>query len=178
MGTIGGNIVTPSPAGDTLPPLYVLEAQLELHTSNSKRQLPIDQFIKGPGKTQLKNGEILTGILIPKAYGFNIHHFEKVGKRKALSISIVSFCAMLRLSAEGVVEDARFSWGSVGPTVIRSHDVESLLIGNRLSIEMLNRASEQVKKVIRPIDDIRASAWYRKEVACNLLMRLINYKDE
>jgi len=66
----------------------------------------------------------------------------------------------------------------VGPTVIRSHDVESLLIGNRLSIEMLNRASEQVKKVIRPIDDIRASAWYRKEVACNLLMRLINYKDE
>jgi xanthine dehydrogenase FAD-binding subunit len=176
MGTIGGNIITASPAGDTLPPLYVLEAQLELCTRTGKRLLPIEQFITGPGKTQLINGEILTGILVPKAHGFNIHHFEKVGKRKALSISIVSFCALVKLSSDGIVEYARFAWGSVGPTVIRCHEAEDLLIGNKLSTEILKKASESVRRVVRPIDDIRASAWYRREVACNLLTRLINYK--
>ncbi len=177
MGTIGGNIITASPAGDTLPPLYLLNAQLELCTSNHKRSVPIEEFITGPGKTKIGKGEILTGVLIPELKGFNIHHFEKVGRRKALSISIVSFCALIMLSSDYVVEDARFSWGSAGPTVIRSHEAEDALIGKRLSMDTLRIAKEFVRSAVQPIDDIRASAWYRKEVACNLLMRLIEYRE-
>jgi xanthine dehydrogenase FAD-binding subunit len=171
MGTIGGNIVTASPAGDTLPPLYVLRAEIELKKKDSSRRLPLRDFIKGPGETILDPGEVLTAIWLKKCSDFNLHHYEKVGQRKALAIAIVSLAALLKVS-EGMVREARLAWGSVGPTVVTSVDAEAILEGNRLSHQGLERASEVARKAVRPIDDLRAGADYRRQVAGNLLLRL------
>ena len=172
MGTIGGNLCTASPAGDTLPPLYVLDAGLELSTRSQRRTVPIAAFITGPGKTVLRPGEILTGIRLNRPDGFQLQHYEKVGQRKALACAIASMAALLKRSPTGVIEAARFAWGSVGPTVVTSPDVEAALIGERLSSAVLEKAAHLARQAVSPIDDLRASANYRRQVAGNLLLRL------
>ena len=172
MGTIGGNIVTASPAGDTLPPLYVLGAEIELRKRDSSRRLPLEDFIKGPGETLLGPGEVLAAIFIRKRTDRNVHHYEKVGQRKALAIAIVSLAAVIDLSEDGTVREARLAWGSVAPTVIMSAEVERMLVGHRLSRQVLEEAAQVVRRMVKPIDDIRASSNYRRQVAGNLLLRL------
>lgn len=172
MGTLGGNICTASPAGDTLPPLYVLGAEVELRARRSIRRIPLCTFITGPGQTQMAKGEILTGILVGKPEGFNVQHFEKIGQRRAMACSIASLAALLRLSSAGRIESARLAWGSVGPTVMAAPDAEAALIGERLSRAALEKAAVLARRAVSPIDDIRASAAYRRQVAGNLLLRL------
>ena len=173
MGTIGGNICTASPAGDTLPPLYILQAEVELHTRDAVRILPIREFITGPGKTQLQRGEILTGVVVKKPVGYNIHHFEKVGLRKSMACAVASMAALLRLSPSGVIEVARLAWGSVGPTVVTAA-VEDTLIGEKLSRKTLAAAALKIRQIVAPITDVRASADYRRTVSGNLLLRLLD----
>jgi len=172
MGTIGGNICTGSPAGDTLPALFVLRAEVVLKSRKSERILPINSFITGPGQTVLQNGEILHSIRIPVSSQFNIHHFEKVGQRKALAISIVSFAALV-CTEKNIVKEARFAWGSVGPTIIESKEVEQSLLGQPLTLSMLENAANLARQAVMPISDLRASGEYRKQVAGNLLLRLV-----
>lgn len=171
MGTIGGNICTGSPAGDTLPPLYVLQAELLLKSATNERTVSIDSFITAPGQTTLQDGEILDSICISVPKQFNVHHFEKVGQRKALAISVVSFAALLH-TEENIVQNARFAWGSVGPTIVRSHDAEAAVVGKALTLTTLNTAAEIARLTITPISDIRSTSEYRKQVAGNLLLRL------
>ena len=172
MGTIGGNLCTASPAGDALPPLYVLDAELELSTRSHRRTVPIDAFITGPGKTLLRPGEILTGIRLNRPDGYEIHHYEKVGQRKALACAIAGMAALLKISPAGVIEAARFAWGSVGPTVVTSAEVEAALIGEQVSPAVLETAARLAREAVSPIDDLRASANYRRRVSGNLLLRL------
>ncbi len=172
MGTIGGNLCTASPAGDTLPPLYVLGAELELSTPTRRRTVPVGAFIAGPGKTALRPGEILTGITLNRPDGYGIHRYEKVGQRKALACAIASMAALLKVSAAGVIEAARLAWGSVGPTVVTSAGVEAALIGERLFPAVLETAARLARQAVSPIDDLRASADYRRRVSGNLLLRL------
>lgn len=172
MATIGGNIVTASPAGDTLPPLHVLRAELELKRRDSSRRVPIRDLFRGPGETILTPGEVLTAIWLKKCSDFDLHHYEKVGQRKALAIAVVSLAALLRVSDGGIVKEARLAWGSVAPTVVTSAEVEAILIGNRLSRQVLEKAAQLARTIVKPIDDLRASADYRRQVAGNLLLRL------
>lgn len=172
MGTIGGNIGNASPAGDTLPPLYVLQAEVELRASASVRILPIAEFICGPRQTQLQPGEIISAVILPKSPDFNIQHFEKVGLRKALACSVVNLAALLKVSPEGIVESARLAWGSIGPTVVTSVACEELLIGTKLTPETLDAAAVMIRQEVSPIDDVRADAVYRRCVSGNLLLRL------
>jgi CO/xanthine dehydrogenase FAD-binding subunit len=174
MGTMGGNICTASPAGDTLPPLYILQAEVELCNGATIRILPIGEFITGPGATQLQKGEILTGIVVKKPMVHNIHHFEKVGQRKSMACAVASMAALLRLSPAGVIEEARLAWGSVGPTIFTAAAVEDALIGEKLSPETLAAAAEKIRQIVTPIDDVRATADYRRTVSGNLLLRLLN----
>ncbi|MBA4392157.1 MAG: molybdopterin dehydrogenase [Desulfobacca sp.] len=173
MGTIGGNLITASPAGDTLPPLVVLNADLELQTKDSSRCLAVKTFIRGPGNTLLGPGEILAGVRLKKRPEMNFHHFEKVGQRKALAIALVSLAAVLHLSDKGIVQEARLAWGSVGPTVVTCQEAETTLEGQPLSSEVLERAAALARLAVSPIDDVRAGADYRRQVAGNLLMRLV-----
>ncbi|BBO91340.1 FAD binding domain-containing protein [Desulfosarcina ovata] len=172
MGTLGGNIVTASPAGDTLPPLVVLGAQVVLASGNGTRRLALDAFIHGPGKTALVPGEIVSGIVIPKPEEGLLQHFEKVGLRKAMACAVASLAALLAISPDGRIEKARFAWGSVGPGVLRFPDIEASLAGRPFSRESLDAVIPAVRERVAPIDDVRASAEYRRRVAGNLMLRL------
>ena len=176
MGTIGGNICTASPAGDTLPPLYVLGAEVELLSKHGSRRMPIADFIIGPGQAQLEPGEILSAIWINKPAADQLHYFEKVGQRNALACSVASLAAMLRVSGEGVIERAVLAWGSVAPTVFTCPRAEDVLIGARPSLDGLQEAAAIVRHQVSPITDVRADAGYRRTVSGNLLLRLINAK--
>jgi CO/xanthine dehydrogenase FAD-binding subunit len=173
MATIGGNIRTASPAGDTLPPLHLLGAGLELASRRGKRRLTIGEFVEGPGRTGLRSGEIICRILLPHGEDFPCRTFQKVGLRRSLAVAVASFAGMVRLSPVGLVEEARFAWGSVAPTVIRLTELETELVGARLDGITVRRAAEIVRHGVSPIDDIRATADYRRSVACNLLVRFL-----
>jgi CO/xanthine dehydrogenase FAD-binding subunit len=175
MGTIGGNIVTASPAGDTLPALYVLRAEVEIASESASRRLPLASFIRGPGSVDLQHGEVLMGVWLQKAPHWNIHHYEKIGRRKAQACAIASVAAILEISDEGRVGKARLAWGSVGPTVVTSAAAEECITGGDLSVETLRHAVKIVQDAVSPIDDIRASAEYRRTVAGSLLLRLAEY---
>jgi len=172
MGTIGGNICTASPAGDTLPPLYILGAEVELRSPRGERRMPIDEFITGPGRTQLGPDEVLCGVVIRKDHGFNFHHFEKVGQRKAMAISIASFAFAAAVGADGSLARARCAFGSVAPTIFTSRALDECLAGNPIDTDVLVTAAALVREGVRPISDVRASKQYRRRVAGNLLMRL------
>ena len=173
MATIGGNICRASPAGDTLPVLYAMDAQLELVSASSSRRVAVKDFIRGPGDIAITSEEILRGVRLNEASGIGVQRFEKVGNRKVLAVSIVSLAAILGLSDTGVIESVRLAWGSVAPTVVRSTRVEQYLTGKPLTAETLYEAFPLVQEAISPIDDIRASAAYRRRITANLLFRLL-----
>ncbi|GAB7078813.1 FAD binding domain-containing protein [Megalodesulfovibrio paquesii] len=172
MGTLGGNIATASPAGDTLPPLLVLDAELELCSRTGARRLPLAACMLGPGQTALVPGEIIAAVRVRIPAADELQHFEKVGRRKALAISVVSLAAGIRRDREGRVTHARLALGSVAPRAIRCPRAEALLVGHRLEREVLAAAGEMIRQEISPITDVRASAGYRRAVAGNLLLRL------
>ena len=173
-GTLVGNVCTASPAGDTLPPLYVLGASVEVAGEKGRRSLPIAEFIEGPGRIGLAAGEFVTGVQIPWAEEQVSSAYFKVGRRKALAISIASLAAQWKLQADKTIACMKLAWGSVGPTVVRLPQVEAFLQGKPLNDEVLRRAGELVKDGVTPLDDIRASAAYRRQLAGNLLLRLSN----
>lgn len=172
MGTIGGNVVNASPAGDTLPPLHVLRAEVEIRSREGNRRVPISQFIGGPGEVRLGPRELVGGLRIRKLAGRWFHHYEKVGLRKAQACAVASLAALIQTDAEGGVSEARLAWGSVGPTVVVCREAEEALKGRPLTRETLLTAVPTVEKAVSPIDDVRASAAYRRTVAGKLLLRL------
>jgi len=173
MGTIGGNICTASPAGDTLPPLYVLDAEVELRSRKTARTMPLGSFIAGPGRIRLEPGEILTAVRVKKPAAGDLQHFEKIGQRKALACSIASLAALVRIAPAGQIEAVRLAWGSVGPTVVTAPAVEALLVGEKPSRAVFERAAEAARRAVSPLDDIRGTADYRRTAAGNLLLRLV-----
>lgn len=171
MGTLGGNICTASPAGDSLPPLMALGAEVALASASGTRRMALCEFITGPGRTRLAPGEVLAAVVVPPTQDFQVRHFEKVGRRSALAVAVVSLAALLKLERGRVVE-ARLAWGSVGPMVWRCPEAEAALAGQRLTLTALGRVAALVRGQVKPIDDLRASADYRRQVAGNLLLRL------
>lgn len=172
MASLGGNLVTASPAGDSLPPLYIYQAEVELLSAAGGRRLPLDQFITGPGQTALGAGEVLAAVWARRGQTFDRIHHRKVGLRRALAIAVCGFCAGLRLDAAGRVCEARLAWGSLAPRVVRPRAVEQMLAGQALEPELLRAAGQALQEYISPIDDLRASAAYRRQVAANLLQGL------
>lgn len=173
MATIGGNIVTASPAGDSLPPLYLMNAELEIVSSDKTKTVRLDEFIKGPSKTSLGKGEIIKSVMIPLMKGGYASSFEKTGRRKALAVTVASFAGILGFCEDGRVKEARFAWGSVAPTVFRSDEAESVIKGSSLEPEAVAKAVSIVGESVSPIDDLRAPADYRRKVAGNLLVRFL-----
>jgi len=150
--TIGGNICNASPAGDTLPTLYALEAKLLLINKDGNRLVEISDFIKGPGKTDIKNGELLQKVIIPEPYSKSI--FYKLGLRQAMAISVINFAI--------AYEDNKLTIavGAVAPTILKFE------FKGEISIEKI---VNEIDSKISPIDDIRATAEYRRKVLKNML---------
>ena len=173
MGTLGGNLVTASPAGDTLPALLVLDAVVELASRDSRRDLPLAEFLLGPGRTALGPGEILAAVRIPLPPPGALQHFEKVGRRDALAIAVASLAVLVVRDQAGRVVEARLAVGSLAPTARRCPSAEAALSGRRLDREALLEAGRRIRDEISPKDDIRATAAYRREVAGRLPLRLL-----
>ena len=166
--TIGGNIANGSPAGDLIPPLYVLGAELELMSAKGKRTVPIEKFFLGPGKTVLKKSELITSTRFKKTFDYGF--FLRLATRKALAISKVSASANIAIKNNKITE-IRIALGAVAPTVIRTPRTEEYLLGKELTEQVINEAAEIVIEEARPIDDIRSIAVYRKEMVGVLLKR-------
>ena len=169
VATIGGNIGNASPAGDTLPPLYILDAKIVLKNLNGEREVPIEDFITGPGQTILRSDEIIYEVTIPIG-NFDKIYYRKIGTRKALALSKVSFSAAVNYRGD-VIDDMRFAFGAVAPVVIRSREIEGEF-KNITFDELKNRAGEIAQKyspLINPIDDQRSTAEYRRKVSLRLL---------
>jgi xanthine dehydrogenase iron-sulfur cluster and FAD-binding subunit A len=169
--TIGGNIVNASPAADGLVALHIHDVEIVANSENGIRSVPIRDFVKGPRKTDLRPGELLSGIHLPKAEarGRRIAFFEKVGSRKAQTITkgSVAFQAWWK---DGRLSEVRVALGAVGPTIIRATDAERSLEDD-CGPDGLKRASELVSAASRPIDDIRSTARYRRALVGGLLLR-------
>ena len=172
-GTIGGNIANASPAGDSIPPLFVLEAEIEIAGMNYSRIVPIKDFFKGPGKSVLNNNEIISAVLIPKNKEWH-SAFVRLGQREALAISKVSLALLIKIK-DDKIEEARISLGAVAPTVIRATATEHALSNRKL--DEISDVTEIIREEVSPISDIRSIAEYRKEMCRELLeqaIRIIN----
>ncbi|HXP98370.1 MAG TPA: FAD binding domain-containing protein [Telmatospirillum sp.] len=176
MASIGGNIVTASPAADSLPALTVLSARLDLASPNAHRTVALREFITGSHATGLRPGEIVTAVRIALAPRPALHHAEKVGQRRMLSGTLVSLAAVIAMDDDGRIEQASLAFGNLGPTVLVSVEAEAELIGRRLDRDALAAAGVAVRRAARPQDDVRASAAYRLRLAGNLLFRLLDPK--
>lgn len=173
MATLGGNICSASPAGDSLPALYVLEASLEIAGAAGRRTAAIHEFISGPGQNGLQPGECLLAVRIPRPKAGQICGFEKVGQREALAIAIASLAYSCRLDQQGYIQSLRLAWGSLGPVVMRFPDIEARLQNRRLDRELIEEWAPRIAERVEPISDVRASAGYRRLLAGRLLYRLL-----
>ncbi len=169
VATIGGNICNASPAGDTLPYLYAVDARLVLAGPHGERTVSVENFITGPGSTILGENEVLKEILISRELAsndsFKLGFYRKVGTRRANALSKLSFIGLWRPG------DLRVAIGAVAPTVVRDRDAEGDFISGKIDKKGF---LDLFKKLIRPIDDQRSTAVYRKTVALRLLEYFIN----
>ena len=166
--TIAGNLLTASPANDTIPPLLALDAELVLTSRAGERIVPLGQFYRGVRRTELQPGELLREIRVPVGSGERRELFLKLGLRRAQAIAVVNVALVLSFVDE-LVSEARIALGCVAPTVVRASHVESFLIGKRLDAEVCQEAAQLVARDCSPIDDVRASASYRLLTLTNLL---------
>jgi CO/xanthine dehydrogenase FAD-binding subunit len=172
-GTIGGNAVNASPAGDTLPILLALDATLVCGSVRGERDVPAASFWPAYRRTALGPDELLLRIRFPLADGRRTR-FRKVGTRRAQSISKVVMALSYRDSASGGTwSDVRLALGSVAPTPIRAAATEAVLEGRLPTPETADTAAETLAGELRPIDDVRSTAEYRRVVAARVLHRLI-----
>src|SRR5699024_3753995 len=172
MGTIGGNIGTASPAGDTIPTLFILDAHIQLTSVKGSRLVSVEEYFIGPGRTVKEDDEIITEIIVNKQKENEIAIFEKLSPRKAQSISIVN-CAVLLEMGEGNKEclGGRVAFGSLGPTIIRAKKCEQMLKMGPLDEHKIEDVADAAWKEVMPISDVRASAKYRRKMASSLLKR-------
>ncbi len=165
--TIGGNICNASPAGDMIIPLLVLGARVELASWKDGgvvvRQVALKDFFTGPGRTVRRDDELLTAVIFARPAENFIGYFRKSGPRPALEISTVSLGIGGNLT-DGRFSDVRVAFGAVGPTPMRGKNTEAALEGKILTPDVIQAAVVAARKDVTPIDDIRATEWYRNHL--------------
>jgi carbon-monoxide dehydrogenase medium subunit len=169
-GTVAGNLITASPANDTIPALLALDAEVKLVSKRGERTISLADFYTGVRRTVMHADELLTDIsfkaLGPQDQGFYI----KQALRKAQAISLVN-CAFVLTTEKGVITKARITLGSVAPTIIRAEEAEEFLKGKILDEAVMEEASHLAAKAAKPIDDVRSSAKYRKHIVKVIVKR-------
>jgi len=167
-GTVAGNLVTASPANDTITPLIALDAEVVLASQASERVVPLSEFYLGVRHTVLAEDELLREIRFPALTGQQRGLFLKLGLRRAQAISVIDAAIVLTFDGEAVT-DARIALGSLAPTIIRATEAEASLIGTRLNAATCHAAARLARAAVSPIDDVRSSAAYRLATLENLL---------
>ena len=171
-GTLGGNLITASPANDTIPPLWALGAQMVLRSARGERILPLPDFYLGVRQVDMAPDEMLVEVRVPAMTAQERGIFARASLRRALAISLASAAVILRVE-HSMVTRARIALGSVAPTVVRAVEAEGALVGRPLSEERAARAATLAAQAAVPIDDIRAGAEYRRRMVEILVRRAL-----
>ena len=171
-GTIAGNLITASPANDTITPLWALGASVTLQSAHGSRTLPFEEFFLGARQTALRPNEMMVDIVFPALENYQIGTFLKLGLRQAQAISVVNVAVVLTMLADTVTQ-ARVTLGSVAPTIVRATDAERFLTGKVLTSDVIARVGALAAQIITPISDIRGSAEYRRYMTAVLTRRAL-----
>jgi CO/xanthine dehydrogenase FAD-binding subunit len=166
--TLGGNLVNGSPAADSSPALLVYDAEVELISVRGKRRLPYAEFHTGYKKSVLAPDELMLAIHLPVRFGKHRQYLRKVGTRRAMAISKVAL-AGTALIENSVVSELRIAAASLAAFPERLYQVETAILGRAVTPELIGNARQALLAEAKPIDDIRSTAEYRRQVGANLL---------
>ena len=172
-GTIAGNLITASPANDSIPPLVALKASVKLQSSRGKREVPLTEFYTGVRKNVMNSDEMLVEISFPVLKPDQKGSFYKLGLRKAQAISLVN-CAIILTFDSSKISEAVITLGSVAPVIVHAADAEEFLKGEMLDEETIENASKLAQLACKPIDDIRSSHEYRLEMVRVCVKRVLS----
>jgi xanthine dehydrogenase molybdopterin binding subunit/xanthine dehydrogenase small subunit len=178
--TLGGNLVTASPIGDSAPVLLALEASVVLASSAGERVLPLDQFFVAYRKTALQPGEVLKSIIIPRPIAGieTVQLFYKVSKRREMDISTVAACFALELGGLGLIAKARVAYGGVAALPMRAKKTEEALVGRPWLHPRFDEIIPILAQEFTPISDVRGSATYRRQMIASLLRKFFSEDGE
>ncbi len=171
-GTVAGNIASGSPAADLVPPLLVLDAELTLASVSGTRTLALDDYYLGYKQDARRPDELITRISWPRLPENSANTFYKLARRKGDAITVTGVAVALTV-ADGTCTRARISLASVAPVVLRAKRAEAVLEGQALKPALIDEAAEAAAETCTPIDDIRASAGYRRHTVRALTRRLV-----
>jgi carbon-monoxide dehydrogenase medium subunit len=160
MATIGGNLCNAAPSADAAPPLLVMGAVLVLEGPGGQREVPIEQFFKGPGQTVMNHTEVLTQIRIPKLEPHTGSAFLKVGRLKQ-DIAVVNAAALVVMEGK-ICRKCRVAFGAVAPVPLRLKGAEKIVEGEEIGPALLDRVADMAEKEISPISDVRSTDEYRR----------------
>ncbi len=179
-GTIAGNLITASPANDTITPLVALEAAVTLASVRGERVVPLREFYTGVRRTVMQPDEMMVDIAFPALQPGQRGTFVKLGLRRAQAISVVDVAVVVKL--DGVrLGNAAITLGSVAPTIIHAFKAETYLEGRELSDAAIAHAAELAMEAAQPIDDVRGSGEYRREmvrICVQRALRMIQHNEE
>jgi CO/xanthine dehydrogenase FAD-binding subunit len=168
-GTLGGNLGNASPAGDSIPALACLDARVVVVGRSRRREIEVPGFFSGPGQTALQVDEVIESVRIPGLRGRFVSFFKKAGQRRGMCCSKASVALLARRHSQGSLSGVRVALGAVAPTVVRAPEAEQALEGRRLTTAVIREAAEACSRAVNPIDDIRSTAGYRRQVVGALL---------
>ncbi len=171
VATLGGNVGTASPIGDTLPVLIAYGAGIVLESKRGKRTVKADDFVTGYRKTERRPDELITAIILPVPSKSAKIHSYKVSRRRDLDISTVSSGFMIDLDGRGVINDVVLAYGGMAERTKRAKSTEKFLKGRLWTLEVVEQAQQFVRKDFNPISDVRGSAEFRMAAAKNLIMK-------
>ncbi|MBU0558858.1 MAG: FAD binding domain-containing protein [Bacteroidetes bacterium] len=158
--TIAGNFINNAPCSDSIPPLLVYDAEILLESEKEKRRIPLAEFLVSSYKTKIQPNEILTKIIIPNRY-MNFHGlFYKLGRRRGVAISRITFAVLVRLENE-IVTDFKFASGAITPIGKRFHEIEKTIIGKRVNEIEVKLTSRNIGEEILNITGVRWSTTYK-----------------
>ena len=179
--TIAGNLITASPANDTITPLMALDASITLQSTKGTRTIPLKDFYTGVRKTVMQPDEMLVDISFPAMEATARGTFVKLALRRAQAISIIDVALILDTSTSlntsldaDTIKSASIALGAVAPTIIRAGEAEKYLVGKTLRNEVIEEAARLTMNSCKPIDDIRSSAAYRSEMVRVCTLRALN----
>ncbi|MBN9249746.1 MAG: xanthine dehydrogenase [Mesorhizobium sp. 61-13] len=170
VATVAGNLCNASPAADGVPALLILDADVELSSTQGARHLPLGEFILGNRRTALQPGEMVTAIRIPKSAAVGQSAFHKLGARRYLVISI-AMAAVRLVIIDGMVSDAAVAVGACAATAKRLHGVETAVIGRKAEQSIADAIISAQIEELTPIDDVRGTAGYRQDAAREIVAR-------
>jgi xanthine dehydrogenase iron-sulfur cluster and FAD-binding subunit A len=171
-GTIAGNLITASPANDTIPPLMALGARLTLRSETGDRIIPLDQFYTGVRRTVMRPDEMLVDIAFPQLQKNQRGTFIKYALRRAQAISVVNTAVVVTFAGD-MVESANITLGAVSPIIIHAAEAEAFLAGKILDASTIQKAADLAGTASRPIDDIRGSGAYRRMMVKVIVKRAL-----